>query len=195
MILFRRGEPRPPRGEVGLGTVEHLSRGPFVLAQADGDLGVAVLEHGAQQVDSSLHGGESLEEPQERPLDARVVELLVLRGMRLRDRVEVLHTADASRLQLIEAQPAHHRRKPRFRRLDLTRVAPAEPGLLHDVLGVDVVAQHPGGQGQESRSVGDEGVGNETWGSHVSPTSVGWQQHVRRMAVRLRSDSHHKLPE
>ena len=83
---------------------------------------------------------------------------LVWSGFRARRGVRALPWVGAA--QAVDAEARHHRDQPGFRdaRLPAAAVLPAQPGFLHDVLGVGAHAQHAVGDAEQARAQGLEDV-------------------------------------
>jgi hypothetical protein len=137
-----------------------LSRGRLAAAQHGGDLRVGLAQRVVQDQRDPLGGGQALEEHQGGqsdvlPADDGGKRPLVVGGgdQRLgQPRADVGLPLGRRRGQQVEADPPDDRREPGARVAHLRPVrGPAQPGLLHGVLGVGHAAGDPVPDTQEVR--------------------------------------------
>lgn len=151
-LAFFHGKARPRLAHAVAGARGQLAAACLGAAQRAGDLGERHIEHIVQQEGGALGCGQPFQRQHQRH---RYVMRDLARGrtgigLRVRQGLgqpgaDIDLAAHARRFEHIQAQAGRDAREKRARIVQRGRIdlAPAQPGFLHDVLGLGPGAQHP----------------------------------------------------
>ena len=149
LVLLAGGGDQPPaRRHLLACALQQLAAGGRAACDETRDLHVRKIEHIVQEQGGALGGREPLQDHEDG--HGELLDGFQARHSRFRERDRLGQAVAAAlfaprprRVELVQAEPRHHRHQERPRRVDLDLASvPAQPGLLHHVLGTPHVSQH-----------------------------------------------------
>ena len=192
MGLCGRLEARPSGLHMGARAVHQLTAGGLAAAQRLGHFGVVGIEDLAQQKGCALLGRQLLQHEQQRRGDIMgLLQQLLGRGSGLgpgldqrlgQPETRIVLALHAQAPQPVYGQPRGRGHQPGLGlgNRGALAVLPAQPDILHQILGLGALAQHAIGQPEQARAMALEILQSRIGGRR----SVGSGAHVMSPANR-----------